>query len=215
MAELNIDEFIEKSKTMPNVSEGGSQAYSFGDYILVKYKTMKKYGEARPYEEEISVAVNNKNNLGVNTPKHLAIKRLDENDDNICYVLQEKAPGETLVKYTASKNKPDDQLERQQELIDIPQEHYIKLAKDYGELFHMGLEPQFKNIFYDKDKGFTIIDLLDFDESGINYDNLSDIIYLKNLMECISNVTQIHEYQCKDADIIKKSKEVDKQRFRY
>ena len=34
---MNIDELIEKSKSMPNISDGGSKAYSFGDYVLVRY----------------------------------------------------------------------------------------------------------------------------------------------------------------------------------
>ena len=33
---IKIDEYIEQAKQMENVSDGGSPAYSFGDYVLVK-----------------------------------------------------------------------------------------------------------------------------------------------------------------------------------
>ena len=205
---MNIDELIEKSKSMPNISDGGSPAYSFGDKVLVKYAVKNKYGDAREMEEAVQVAVNNKNQKGVNTPRHLAIKRIVEGEDNYCYVLQEKAPGESFIKFYSGKNSPVEQLKKQQELLDIPLEHFIKLAKDYGELFHMGLEPQAKNIFYDKEKGFTIIDFLDSDESGIDYDSMPDIIYLKSLMECLSNITLIYDYRCDDKEIVQKSREL-------
>ena len=58
---MNIDELIEKSKSMPNISDGGSKAYSFGDYVLVRYDGHNKYGIARDMEEQVMVAVNNKN----------------------------------------------------------------------------------------------------------------------------------------------------------
>ncbi len=205
---MNIDELIEKSKSMPNISDGGSPAYSFGDKVLVRYAVKNRYGDAREMEEAVQVAVNNKNQKGVNTPRHLAIKRIVEGEDNYCYVLQEKAPGESFIKFYSGKNSPVEQLKKQQELLDIPLEHFIKLAKDYGELFHMGLEPQAKNIFYDKEKGFTIIDFLDSDESGIDYDSMPDIIYLKSLMECLSNITLIYDYRCDDKEIVQKSKEL-------
>ena len=50
-AELLLE--IEKTKTMPNVSVGGSACYDFGDKVLVCYKSPKQYGIARPMEEGI------------------------------------------------------------------------------------------------------------------------------------------------------------------
>ena len=204
---MNIDELIDESKAMPNISNGGSPAYSFGNYVLVKYSGMNEYGKARKMEEQVQIAANNKNMKGVNTPRHIAIKRVVDKDNNYCYVLQEKVPGDCYVKFYSGKNTVEEQLKRQQELLDIPLEHFIKLAKDFGELFHMGLEPQAKNLFYDKEKGFYIIDLLGYDESGINYESLSDILYLKKLMEALSNITVILDYRCKDKEMVKKSKE--------
>ena len=205
---MNIDELIDKSKAMPNISNGGSPAFSFGNNVLVRYSGMNKYGKARDMEEQVQIAVNNKNMKGVNTPRHIAIKRVIEGDYNYCYVLQEKVPGDCYVKFYSGKNTIEEQLKRQQELLDIPLEHFIKLAKDYSELFHMGLEPQAKNIFYDKEKGFYIIDLLGYDESGINFESISDIMYLKSLMVCLSNITVLYDYRCKDKEVVKKSREL-------
>jgi len=71
----NIDEMIKSTATMDNISDGGSACYNFGDVILVKYITLEKYGIARKDEEKIFDIANMKNIQGVNTPKHLMIKR--------------------------------------------------------------------------------------------------------------------------------------------
>ena len=94
---MNIDELIEKSKSMPNISDGGSKAYSFGDYVLVRYDGHNKYGIARDMEEQVMVAVNNKNNIGVHTPKHVAMQRVVDGEMNYCYVLQERAKALMII----------------------------------------------------------------------------------------------------------------------
>ena len=202
---IDIDELIKRSQTMTNISDGGSAAFFFGDYILVKYAILNKYGQARPNEEKVAIAANNKNNLGVNTPKHVVVKRVVEGEKNYCYVLQEKAKGVSFTYFTRCKD-PIRHLERQKELALAPLSHYIKLAKDYCELFTMGLEPKDKNIFYDKDSGFTIIDLLDYDEKGLNKESIQDYMYLLGLMNSIVYPTRLSEFTVKDKELIEKSK---------
>ena len=58
-----IEEYILKSKEMENISEGGSYAYDFGDYVLVKYSCQNKYGLARDKEESVMEEVNKLNDI--------------------------------------------------------------------------------------------------------------------------------------------------------
>ena len=204
---MNIDELVERSKSMPNISDGGSCAYSFGDYILVRYDGHNEYGIARSMEEQVMEAANNKNKKGVHTPRHIAIKRVVDGDKNYCYVLQEKAKGVSFTNYTKN-NDPEVQIEKQQELVAAPQEHFDKLAEDYAELFNMGLEPKPKNVFYDKEYGFTLIDLLHYDENGANLDSLEDIMFLERLMAAINNQTLVWDYSKKYPELAKKSREL-------
>ena len=203
---MNIDELIEKSKSMPNISDGGSKAYSFGDYVLVRYDGHNKYGIARDMEEQVMVAVNNKNSIGIHTPKHVAMQRVVDGEMNYCYVLQERAKGVSFTKFNVKD--PTEQLVKQQELVDAPQEHFDKLASDYKELFHMGLEPKAKNIFYDKDYGFTLIDFLHYDESGANLESLSDINDLERLMEAVINPMVVNSFYTNNPEIVNKSREL-------
>ena len=156
---------------MENVSDGGSPAYSFGDYVLVKYSMLSQYGLARDNEELIAEEANKKNRAGVKTPLHVAIKRTDDGRENVCWVLQEKAKGVSFVNYAYLKNAPQTQLRLQQELLEALDYHYEKCLQDIAELFHMGLELKPKNIFYDNSRdngGFTFIDLLNYDPTPIS-----------------------------------------------
>ena len=56
-----IEDYILETEKMPNISDGGSPAYLFGDYVLVKYSNKSKYGNARPNEELTAQAVNKLN----------------------------------------------------------------------------------------------------------------------------------------------------------
>ena len=208
---MNIDELIEKSKSMPNVSDGGSRAYSFGDYVLVCYQSENRFGIAREMEEKVMVAANNKNSKGVHTPRHVAMKRVDDGNINYCYVLQEKAKGSSLERFV-SKTLAE-QLSKQEEVLNIPQEHYDRLAVDLKELFNMGLEPKLKNVFYDENYGFTLIDLLGYDETECNLESLEDIDYMRRVMEAIPNQTTRLPVGDSYPEITKKAKE-NKSRIR-
>ena len=206
---MNIENYILLSKNMPNTSDGGSDAYHFDDVVLVKYSNLNKYGLAREGEELISIAANNKRYKGVNTPYHIAFKRVIDGDNNYCYVLQERAKGVCFSNYTTYKNNVNDQLNKQLELFNLPQSIYDKLVSDLYELINMGIELKPKNIFFDKDNGFTIIDLLGYNTTPVNEDSLLDIMTLKRCTEGIFGFTTIDSYtKGATTEIINKSKEL-------
>ena len=206
---MNIEDYIEKSKIMPNTSDGGSAAYHFDDVVLIKYTNKNKYGLAREDEELISIEANKKRDKGVNTPYHIAFKREVLEEDNICFVLQERAKGVCFDKYTTYKNSVNQQINKQLELFNLPQSIYDKLVNDIYELYNMGIELKPKNIYFDKEIGFTIIDLLDYNSNGVDDNNIKDVIDLKRLVEAIFNFTTINSYTKGATDeLVNRSKEI-------
>lgn len=191
----NIDELIEQTKNMPNVSDGGSECFSFKDVVLVKYKQPKKYGIARDQEEWVQKFVNEKNEMGVRTPKHLAIKREIIGEDSVCWVLQEKANGVSYTKYCNNKDNQV-QLSKQEELSNMKDEYYQKLALDLKDLMYAGIELKPKNIFLDnsaENGGFTIIDLLGPQRDENDYlGSLKDFQLLFECMKAIFFQTTIY-----------------------
>ena len=191
----NIDEYIKASKKMENVSDGGSECFDFGNVVLVKYKISIRFnGDARKNEELIAEAANKKRDMGVNTPYHLAIKRVTDEKDNICYVLQEKAKGTSFNIYY---KEPAEQLQVQELLLEAPDTVYEKCVSDLCELFNMGLELKGKNIFYDNSKdgaGFTFIDLIGYDTTPLNPDSISDVIRLDKMTSFIYNIPRVKIY---------------------
>lgn len=194
----SIDYYIEQSKLMDNSSDGGSPAYHFDDVVLVKYTNMLKYGVARPKEEQVASVANQKNEEGVRTPRHIVVKREVENDKSICWVLQERAKGESFVNYGQKCFKnPNEQLRRQYILACAPSSHYEQFISDICSLFNMGLELKSKNIYYDKDLkngGFTIIDLLNGDGTPINYNSLEELLEMCSYAQSIANQSSIAYY---------------------
>ena len=188
----NIDEYIKASFKMKNVSDGGSECFDFGNVVLVKYKIPVKYNAiAREDEELIAEAANKKRNMGVNTPYHLAIKRVTDEKDNICYVLQEKAKGVSFNIDNKYYNEPSKQLKVQELLLEAPDTVYEKCVRDLCELFNMGLELKGKNIFYDNSKdgaGFNFIDLLGYNTTPLNPDSISDVVRLDKMVSFIYNI---------------------------
>lgn len=163
---VDINEAIERSKNMENISDGGSECFDFGDVILVRYTALLKYVKdnyrSRENEEVVMEGVNQKIQNGVNTPKHLAMKRTIEEDRDVCYVLQEKCKGincASMSEYGASYDKMISDLEF---VYNIPFEHYKKLISDGCQLYDMGYEKKNKNLFYDEETGFWYIDLLNY-----------------------------------------------------
>ena len=194
---MTIDDYVKIAENLPNSSDGGSPAFIIGDVVLVCYRIPNKYGIARPREESIREEVNKKADNGVNTPHHLEVKRTTNGENNYCWVLQERAPGKSFAKYCGNKDLKV-QLQNQKEIADAPQEQYDKYVHDLIELFYFGLETKPKNLFYDKEKGFTIIDLLeDGKKEHFDYESIKDISYLFDLTRSLTQ-TAIPYYYIKD-----------------
>ena len=189
----NIDYYIQQSANMPNTSVGGSPSFHFGDVVLVKYPLKRKdvveYGKPpRKNEELVAEQANKKNVKGVRTPKHLAIKRVSEGEDEVCYVLQQAAQGRSFKEYCQGKDFKA-LLVRQTALANAPDAHYERFVKDLCELKNLGMELKSKNLFYDEDAkngGFTIIDLLDYSGEPFN-DSIEDVLSVKKGWECLPN----------------------------
>ena len=192
--EYNIDELIEQTKTMPNVSKGGSACYAFGEVVLVKYEMSTRYGLVRPDAEIVAEMVNSKNKNGVRTPKHLAIKREIVGEKGICWVLQETAKGKCYLDYCRNPDN-NQQLEKQAIIANAPDSHYEQMALDLKSLLYVGLEIKPKNIFYDEsieNGGFTFIDFIcpkDREYDGGLVDSLSIMKLMFNVVPLISFFT--------------------------
>lgn len=194
---INIDYYIEESKNKNNISDGGSEAYSFGDVVLVKYWNSVKYGEPRQGEEQIAISANELNDRGIRTPKHLAVKRSTDGINNYCWVLQECAKGNNYTYYSSYNESDEIALERLKTILSAPSSHFEKLVYDIGQLFNMGLELKPKNFFYDEDPlngGYTIIDLLRSDKTPYNPNSIVDIYELRCMLNCVSGSLGVSFY---------------------
>ena len=196
---ISIDEAIEKSKQKENISNGGSECYEFGDVVLVKYSNLLKYmkdGElARGSTEDVMEGVNIKADLGVNTPRHLGFKRVRDDEEEYCYVLQEKAKGincNSFCKYVDNFEERKNSLEW---VKNIPYEHYKKLVHDSCMVYEMGFESKPKNYFYDEETGFWLIDFLEYDKDHPfdqnNFEMLNRLVkygYVPNIINIASSL---------------------------
>ena len=172
---ISIDEAIIKSKELPNISDGGSKCFDFGDVVLVKYTLPLKYVKpgirARENQEIVMEGINKKVNKGVNTPKHISMKRVIEGENDVCYVLQEKCKGNNCAQMGKYGEPIEVVLDGLEFVNNIPFEHYEKLVSDACELYEMGYESKNKNLFYDEKTGFWFIDFLDNKEEKFDSNN--------------------------------------------
>lgn len=161
---INIEDAIKKSKELPNISVGGSICYDFGDVVLVKYTLPLKYVKpgyrARENQEIVMKGINEKVIKGVNTPKHIDMKRIVEDENDVCYVLQEKCKGKNCAQMARYGELIEEVLTELKYVNNIPFEHYEKLVSDACMLYEMGYEAKNKNLFYDEETGFWFIDFL-------------------------------------------------------
>lgn len=190
---MNIDDYIELSKNMPNTSDGGSAAYHFKDVVLVKYIQYNKYGLARDKEEFVRKEANEKRKNGINTPYHYAIKRQIVDDKNICWVLQERAKGVCFDHFETYHHTGEQQLKLQQELINLPDKIYDKCVLDISSLLYMGIELKPKNVYFDYDYGFTFIDLLESSTKKFDDQSLKDLVSLDLNMHFISGFSTLYD----------------------
>lgn len=172
---LDIKEAIEQSKNKKNISDGGSQCFDFGSVVLVKYilplKYVKDNYRARDCEEIVMEGVNQKVQNGVNTPKHIAMERVIEGDNDVCYVLQERCKGNNCASMGLYGVPYDRMISDLEFVYSIPFDHYKKLISDGCQLYEMGYEAKNKNLFYDKESGFWYIDFLNYDKGNPFDDN--------------------------------------------
>ncbi len=182
----NIDKYIKQTlnmKSSDHSSRSGTSAYRFGDVILVKY------GWSRKDEENLAISIDEAVKKGAQTPRHLDIKR----EGDICWVLQETAKGQ-------NKLWESEIGEYYCNLIKSPDEHYKKLIKTVQELYDFGLEIRSENIFYDKDEGFTIIDLLRPPNKECDLSNKKDIEELISMSD--SSIFTLLPYNTYKRDLI-------------
>ena len=173
----SIDDYIIQSKNKKNISSGGSSCFDFGDLVLVEYilplRFVKNGEHARDSEEIVFVGVNKKRDEGVNVPRHIAFKRVIEDDNEICYVLQEKAKGNNCSEYNKYGVSFKEMIDKMYEIYDIPFNQVLKLIKDGCSLYEMGYEAQGRNLFYDEYTGFWYIDFLKYDLDDVfDYDDI-------------------------------------------
>lgn len=166
---INIDDAIKKAKELPNISNGGAMCYDFGDVVLVKYTLSLKYVKpgyrARENQEIVMRGINEKASKGVNTPKHIDMKRVVEDENDVCYVLQEKCKGKNCAPMSKYGQPIEIVLKELKYVNDIPFKHYEKLVSDACMLYEMGYEAKNKNLFYDEETGFWFIDFLNNKEA--------------------------------------------------
>lgn len=202
----NIEEYILATANMENKSNSNNEAYYFSDgTVLIKYTSNDKY--PRKNEELVAHIANKKNAKGINTPVHLAIKRVKNGKSNICWVLQEQVKGTCFTNYDAKNNDPKTQLELQKKVLNIPSVHYEKCIMDLCELFNMGLKIESNNIFYDETIGFTFIDLSDFDSTPLNPTSIKDFLKLDKYASFICSIPLINYYDINISITDKKTSE--------
>ncbi len=162
---ISIEDAIEKSKEIANKSDGGTTCYDFGDVVLIKYAISLEYcrngNRARENEEIVMKGVNEIISKGVNTPRHLDMKRTIEDGKDVCYVLQEKVKGKNCANMGKYGEPIDVVLEELKYVNAIPFKHIEKLVSDSCMIYNMGYEPKNHNLFYDEETGFWFIDFLE------------------------------------------------------
>lgn len=152
-----------------NIQAGGSNAKGVfeienGDFVLIK-KSKETYihEAALPYLMQ-----------DVGTKRIPRVLEVFETD-NATYKVMEKAAGVEVDKLS------------EEQVAEIPQEHYDQFVEDIASLDSKGLQidPSKKsNFFYDNQQGFSIIDLADFHPYRPSEDKLNNVNvdYLRGIL---------------------------------
>ena len=161
----NIDYYIEQVRK--NDIDGGieeTKAYRFKDdgVVLVAKPEPKFY--------ELKQKIDLCKKKGINIPEYYDYK---ETDSGECYILEEIAKG-TEFAHLVNNN-----LDAFKVVSEIPYAHIEKYIKDafLFELNGIGVEPRRRNIFYDKDVGFTVIDVGSMEPINIENMTIKDVDY--------------------------------------
>ena len=156
----SIDYYIDKVKS-ENLYGGDerTKAYRFEDDGVVLVR------KGQDAFEQLKQKTKKCKELGINIPEYYDYKITDDYG----WVLEDLAPGEEFAKLV---NNDEGYL-----IVNkIPYEHIEKYINDCYLLDQngIGLETKRRNLIYDKEKGFTIIDLSSFDNID-NPDSLEEV----------------------------------------
>ena len=203
-----IDNYISESKHMINIRNGETGCYYFLDGKILKKYTIPKNFHKQPREKEESIAliINRKAEKGVNTARYLDIKRVEEKESLVCYVLGEQPKGIRYLEYTEEKSIYK-KLIIQEKFLNIPTKQLEKCIKDLCELFNLGLEIVPNNIYYDEKIGFSFINLNDDNYKDFDYNSLEDILKLNSYISCIFKYLQISYFD--SCSIDERNKSID------
>lgn len=160
MDSKDIDYYIEKANNMQPTDQSpraGSMGYRIDDVILLKYDINRK-------DERMQKAINDAADRGAKTPKYLGTKE----EGNIYWVLQELAKGKNYI-------ANEDVGKYFTDLIKASDEQYRDLLVTMKELYGFDLEIRGTNIFYDRDEGFTVIDIAGLSERQFDENSSEDI----------------------------------------
>jgi len=152
------DQFAGKDIQEGGINTLGVYEIEGGEFVLIKKpKSVFRSEDALPYLMQ-----------DVGTDRIPRVLEIFHTDD-ATYKVMERASGVQLDKLTA------------EQVAEIPQEHIDQLVADLFKMEGMGLEADASkksNFFYDKEKGFSIIDILDAyyvpdeEENPINVDEI-------------------------------------------
>jgi|GEM_PF-3014004 len=212
---MNIDKYIEISKNRKFDTQGGnSKCHIFDEHVLLNGRYNKKE------IDEVIKKTNDAKLLGASISQILEYIIEDELEMyNNGYMLQERANGKPIHKTTSNREinmaKTEEEknqikmknvsgnLEELEVLNNVKQEQYDKFIKDWLNIKKCGLKvdpSKTDNFFYDKDQGFTFIDV----DSGENINMLeteeSKKTFCNELMVVMINSSLYYSMQMKDND---------------
>lgn len=201
---LLIDFLIKNASAKGCDARGGnSECFIFGDHALIK----GKFNSDKL--DELMKRVSEAKKEGINAVSVLGYK-LDESGEknyNPGWVLQERAKGQVLHERVDTRflnnATPEEKAEylnifadnykkRIEELTSVPKEHIDKFLTDWMKLLDLGIRmdpSKVDNFFYDKENGFSFIDLAAVDakivEEARNY-------FAREVLVVFLNVTVIY-----------------------
>lgn len=171
----NIEYYIEQVKKAK--IDGGierTKAYPFfDDNVILVNKFENDFDELKKRIQIVK-------NKGVSIPLYIEY----EEKENECWILEELAVGQEFAQLVNNENGYIF-------ISNIPQEHITKYINDAFRLSKngIGIEPRRRNIFYDKNIGFTTIDVSAMNLDSKNDENdLEEVSYFYDMMTPIFNV---------------------------
>jgi len=161
MIEVSINDLIEKvGKNSCATVHGRPACYVFDNIVLLKYDNYRLV-ESDILQTMEKMEVAQKSGASFASILEYCISSTDERGKSTGYIMQERAEGSAVFDYTGESS-----LQNYRNAIisfaEMPQTHFDKLVKDFIELERLGVSIDVGNsgnFFYDKEKGFTFIDL--------------------------------------------------------